>query len=200
MKRMSCSHVGTALIAGACLIIPVTANAQSTMARQHHAMNGMSSKAAGTLSSADRHFMMTAAEINHGEVQSGTMAEQRGAVPAVRDIGKRYVSDHTANQKKLATLAMKTGVALPPQMQVTPDDKMAAMRLQALHGAAFDSAWLHAEQKGHESAIQAYKTEMNDGSDSAVVSYAKKSLPVLEEHLDLATDAATHMHSKMSSR
>jgi hypothetical protein len=63
-----------------------------------------------------------------------------------------------------------------------------------LHGRAFETAFLQAEEHDHRKTIAMFKREISEGSNSRVVAYAKRSLPVLEEHLLLAKRDAARMH------
>lgn len=192
-------RLGAALLAAAFAAVPAVAGAQ--LNGQSHAMKPMKHAASGhmsggNVSASDRSFMMMAAEINHGEIAGGGLAQQRGTTDAVRDLGRRYVDNHSENQKKLSMLASRDGVRLPPESKVTPDDKQASMTLEKLHGRAFDMTWLSDEKKGHVSAIDEYKREVSSGSNAAVIAYAKQTLPTLDEHLDIATKDAAAMHAR----
>lgn len=143
------------------------------------------------VSATDRAFMAQASEGNLGEIAAGMLAEQRGRSTTVQMLGKRYVDNHQTNERNLRMLAARLGVDLP--MHPSPAGRMEMQQLQGLSGRAFDAAFLRDEMRDHMRTIAAFKQEANGGGSPAVVAYARQSLPVLEEHLDLATDDATHM-------
>ena len=155
----------------------------------------VSAQSMGMASAADRSFMMKASEANIGEIAAGKLAEQRGS-HSVQLLGKRFVDNHSTNQQQLVMLAQKLHVMLP--MHPSADDQMMAAKLKTLHGAAFDSAFLAGEQKGHMKNISAFKAEAASSSSPMIVAYVKSSIPVLEEHLDIATDDANRMHMHMA--
>jgi putative membrane protein len=146
----------------------------------------------GPLSPADRAFVMKASEGNIGEIAAGKLAENNAGSTTVRLLGKRYVDNHRTNEEQLSMLAARFGVTLP--RHPTPAARAQSQQLSMLHGRAFDAAFLQGEQQDHMKTIAMFKREVSDGTSPQVVAYAKKSLPVLEEHLMLATDDAARMH------
>jgi putative membrane protein len=151
-----------------------------------------------SVDSADAAFLMKASEANVGEIAAGRLAERKGSTNAVRLFGKRLADDHGANERKLAMLAQRLGVQLP--MHPTAEDRMQMQRLQALSGTDFDQAFLRAEERGHEKNIVAFKRETGNGASPAVVAYARKTLPTLDEHLLIATDDANRLRMAMNDR
>ena len=141
-----------------------------------------------SISSADRTFMMKASEANVGEIDAGKLAEKRAVTKSARLLGKRFVDNHTVNEQKLEILAQKVGLALP--MHPTANARAQAQALASRPGLAFDKAFVRDEEADHAKVIAAFQHEISGGSDPAVIAYAKASLPVLEEHLILATDDA----------
>ena len=83
-------------------------------------------------------------------------------------------------------LADSFGLNLP--MHATAADTMQMQKLAEVSGNAFDTAFLRDEERGHRKTIAAFQQEITRGSNPEVIAYAKASLPVLEEHLDVATD------------
>ncbi len=147
-------------------------------------------------SAADRAFLRHASETNEAEIAEGRLAERQGGSTAVRYLGKRYADNHSANERKLEMLAEHLDVTLP--MHPSAMQRMQMQQLAQLNGRAFDRAFLRDEQKGHEKAIHAFQTEITASSDPAIVAYAKATVPVLEEHLDLATEDFDRMHTAMN--
>jgi putative membrane protein len=138
------------------------------------------------LNAADRSFLMMASEANVGEIASGHLAERKASSTSVQLLGKRFVDTHSTNERKLGALSANLGVSLP--MHATATDKMLVQKLSQLSGTTFDVAFLRDEERGHKNTIEAFQQEVANGSNPEVIAYAKASLPVLEEHLDIATD------------
>jgi putative membrane protein len=145
-----------------------------------------------SLSPADRAFMMKASESNIGEIAAGKLAEDDAGSKDVRLLGKRYADNHRTNEERLSVLAAKCGMKLPNHP--TLEERIEWSRLNMLHGRRFETAFLQAELDDHRKSIAMFKREIREGSNPLVVAYAKKSLPVLDEHLLLARDDAARMH------
>ena len=148
--------------------------------------------AQSTASAADKAFLMKASQANIAEIAAGKLAQQKSSSNDVRMLGKRFADNHTSNQKQLTMVAKNLGVMLP--MSPAPADKMAMMKLQGMSGAAFDTAYVSMEEKDHMKNIAAFKQQAGMPNNMMVAAYVKASLPVLEEHLQIATDDATKMH------
>jgi predicted outer membrane protein len=148
--------------------------------------------AQSSVTAADRAFLMKASQANHGEVASGKLAQQKGVSADTRSLGKRFVDNHSDNQMKLGMVAKKLNVMLP--MHPAAEDVMVMAKLKSMSGSSFDSAFLAVEQKDHMKNIAAFKKEAAMSKNPMIVAYAKASIPVLEEHLNVATDDAAKMH------
>jgi len=139
----------------------------------------------GTLSSADRDFMMKAAMAGMNEVQLGQLAAKQGSSDAVRQFGQQMVTDHTAAHEKLVQLASTKGVTLPTALDPAAQEKLT--KLQALTGPAFDQQYLKdAGVSEHEKAVKLYQKQSTSGKDPDVSAYASSTLPTIQTHLSMA--------------
>src|SRR6266702_7974344 len=91
------------------------------------------------LSPADRAFVTKAAQGGLMEVAAGKLAEQRGLDPAVKAFGQKMVTDHTAANDKLKSLADSRQMPLPDSM--SPDESAALGKLESLVGIDFDKTY-----------------------------------------------------------
>ena len=145
------------------------------------------------LSSADRDFMMNAAQGGMAEVQMGQLAKDKGRTEAVKNYGDRLVTDHTKANDQLKSIASKDGVTLPAQ--VDAKQKATIDRLSKLHGAAFDREFAKIQVKDHENDISEFQKEANQGQDTEVKSFASSTVPTLQEHLQIARDLQSGKHT-----
>jgi putative membrane protein len=143
---------------------------------------------ANRLSPADTTFAQKAAAASMSEVQLGNLAQQRGQNPAVKAFGKRMVEDHTRLSQELSGIAGRSGITLPN----TPNakDQEEYNRLSQLSGAAFDNAYIRAMIADHRADLTEFRRQSDQGMDPELKAFATKSIPVLEEHLKLAENAA----------
>ena len=70
------------------------------------------------------------------------------------------------------------------------DKEHAAMmsKLSSLSGNEFDKAFIRAAVKDHEKAVKAFEKESTKADDADVRAFATKTLPTLQEHLQIARD------------
>jgi putative membrane protein len=73
-------------------------------------------------------------------VELGQLAQEKSSNASVKEFGGMMVSDHTAANEKLKTIAASKNVKLPTSPSV---EQMATKtKLQALTGDAFDKAYI----------------------------------------------------------
>src|SRR5688572_11473137 len=97
---------------------------------------------------ADRDFYAKATAGGMAEVETGALAQVKGHSAAVRDFGEMMVRDHTKANDTLKLIAGRKNIELPTE----PDAKHKAKKqeLEAVSGAAFDSAYMQAQIAEHE--------------------------------------------------
>ena len=138
----------------------------------------------GGLSMPERKFVVTAAQGNLMEVSAGKLAAQRASDPAVREFGQRMVTDHTAANEGLKSLADSKNVTLPDAVS---DDQHAALgKLEGLNGIDFDKAYAQLMVNDHVEDIGDFEKEVKSGKDPDLKAFAQETLPTLRHHLMLA--------------
>jgi putative membrane protein len=142
---------------------------------------------ANRLTPSDDTFATKAAEGGMAEVELGNLAQQRASSTAVKDFGKRMVTDHTKINDQLKSIAGKQGITLPTALDAK--DQATMNRLSKLNGAAFDRAYMADMVKDHKGDIAEFQREANNGTNPELKSFAGMTLPTLQEHLRLAEDA-----------
>ena len=142
--------------------------------------------AADQLSQQDRDFATKAASGGMAEVSLGRLAMQNADSDAVREFGLKMVEDHGKANEKLKNLAEKKMIALPKQ----PKGEHAATRdrLDGLKGSQFDRQYADAMVKDHQSTIELFQREADEGQDADLKRFAESTLPTLKQHLKLAQD------------
>jgi putative membrane protein len=145
------------------------------------------------MSSADTTFAMKAAQGGMAEVKLGQLAADKATNPDVKAFGQRMVTDHTKANDDLKSVAQQEGMTLPTDVNA----KQQAMydKLSQMSGAAFDKAYVNDMLKDHEEDVKDFQKEANSGKDDQLKSFASRTLPVLQSHLD----SIKQIHSKMGS-
>jgi len=144
---------------------------------------GFAQDRSSDLSWADKKFMMSAARGGITEVQLGELAARRGTRRSVREFGQKMVDDHSNANDRLKDIAANKGVSLPTE----PDWKgrEAIARLERLHGAAFDAAYVRHMRMDHQEDIDVFTRESENGRDRELRRFAARTLPLIKEHYRL---------------
>jgi putative membrane protein len=145
-------------------------------------------------STPDSSFYNKAAEGGIAEVGLGKLAQEKSSNTSVKEFGRMMVSDHTAANEKLKTIAASKAVKLPASPSM---GQMAAkMKLQALTGDAFDKSYIKGMIKDHEEDIKEFQKEATSGQDPDAKAYAAATLPTLQVHLKKIREIAANENVK----
>lgn len=163
------------------------------------------SSQAVALNNADRRFVMEAAMGGMAEVELGRLAAERGASDAVKQFGQRMVDDHSRANSELMQLISGKGIQLPTALDAKHQAKVA--RMARLSGAAFDRAYAKEMVKDHNKTVSLFQRQATGGADVDLKAFAQKTLPALQEHLQMAralpggnNKASTHGNMNQSSQ
>jgi putative membrane protein len=143
--------------------------------------------AGSALAGPDQSFLKKALQGDNSEAALGTMAEQHGASPAIRDFGRMLHDDHVAAKAKALPIAQQHGV--PNTDEMAPEAKAEAKKLEALSGPAFDREFARYMVSDHTKDIADFEKETQHG-DSATAALARETLPDLRKHLKTAQQLA----------
>ena len=123
---------------------------------------------------------------NTWDIQTGKLAAARGSTADVRQFGRMLAHDHTAVRQQGRDLAAKLHVTpTPPKDFAMAKDHEAAMaRLRSLHGAAFDTAFLHNEVTFHKAVLDAVTSTLLPATKNAEVrDLETKVAPAFQAHM-----------------
>lgn len=141
------------------------------------------------LSSSDRQFMTEAAYGGLAEVQLGQLILQRGGTNnAVKQFAQRMVQDHTQANNQLQQLATQKGVTLPTG--IGKENRKVKQKLSKLSGASLDRAYIKHMVEDHQKDVSSYQRQAQQGQDPDLKAFAAQTLPILQEHLQLASSIA----------
>jgi len=183
MKSLIVSTAVAALLAAAPALAQST-NSPNMNPGSTAKPGGAAATATASESSPDTRFIDHAARGNEAEIELGKLAEQKAQSPGVKSLAQRLVTDHSKANRELAQLAQKEGVPVPSGADKEQKDLRA--QLEKLNGAAFDRAFVDAEVKDHQKDITFYQNESNRLQDPQLRSFVQQTLPVLQEHLQMA--------------
>ena len=128
-------------------------------------------------------FVDTIAGSDMFEIQSGKLAETMGSTAAVKDFGKKLVTDHTKSSSELKAAAAKTTPVVALPMILPADLKAKITALKATKGADFDKLFAEQQTEGHQTALDALKAYAAGGDQESLKGFASKAVPVVQGHL-----------------
>lgn len=137
-----------------------------------------------TATNPDHQFATKAASGGMSEVKLGQLAQDKGSNPAVKEFGQRMVTDHSKANDELKGIASQDNLNLPTGPSKM--DEAEYTRLSKLSGKQFDDAYAKMMVSDHEKDIAEFRRESTTGQDPALKSFAGKTLPTLESHLQQA--------------
>ena len=128
-------------------------------------------------------FIKTAAIGGMMEVQSGQLASKNAASAKVKAFGEKMVADHGKANAALKVLAKKYQIIIPNEF---PADQQAHMDvMKGMKGADFDKHYMDMMVNDHVKTLELFKSA-EDLKSKELSEFAKKTLPVLQEHYDMA--------------
>ncbi|GAA3746246.1 hypothetical protein GCM10022225_32490 [Plantactinospora mayteni] len=133
-----------------------------------------------SLSAQDKQFLQSMHQVNLAEIATGNLAKQKGASQEIKDLGGRFVTDHTQLDQKVQSVASGASLTLPNK--VTSEQQAVINQLQNVTGADFDTQWVTSQLTAHTQAMQLVQAELTQGSDPSAKQVAQQAAPVLQAH------------------
>ena len=94
------------------------------------------------------------------------------------------VQEHTPVNTQLQQLAIQKGVTLPTS--TGEQNQQVKQRLSNLFGTKFDRKYMNHMVQDHEKDVYSFQREAQQGQDPDVKAFAAQTVPILQEHLQLA--------------
>ncbi|EEF59374.1 DUF4142 domain-containing protein [Pedosphaera parvula] len=139
----------------------------------------------GQFTAKDFKFVTDAAKGGMTEVELGQLAQQKASNQAVKDFGQKMVDDHKKANDELMQLVSQKGATLPTDVTST-GEKRVEDHLRNLSGADFDKAYMDHMVKDHKKDVKEFERMSKDAKDPELRAWAAKTLPTLEQHLQMA--------------
>ena len=133
-------------------------------------------------------FVNQAASGGMFEVQSSELALQQSKTAGIQEFASQMIKDHTPNNQELMATAQSAGLMVPTAISSPHAELM--QTLQGAEGGTFDTNYAQAQRTAHETAVTLYQSYAQGGDNPALVAYAQKSLPALQQHLEHAQELA----------
>jgi putative membrane protein len=136
----------------------------------------------------DNEFMMTAAHSDQNEIQQSKMALAKGVTGMAKDMANKMITDHTKSTADLKQIAAKKGVTLPTDMDA--EHKAMAPAMEKLSGKAFEQKYMTQMVADHQKTANTMAAHQQMTKDPAIQGFITKTLPVVESHLQMASNSA----------
>jgi putative membrane protein len=141
---------------------------------------GMSLRGAEQASEADHAFVAKVSQGGLYEVEAGKIAAMRGTSPAVKDFGVLESHDHEDVNRELKRIALGTGVAIVPQLNVEFSQRLA--KLKAVSTTEFDSYYVADMKQIHNKDEGLFAQEAAGGS-APYQQFAHQTALLVNAHL-----------------
>jgi putative membrane protein len=127
-------------------------------------------------------FAVKAADGGMMEVEAGRIAQKKGVSERVKNFGAMMIKDHMEANNNLKGIASSLNVALPDSLGKDAKDDIE--KLSKKSGKDFDKAYVDMMLDDHQKDVAEFRKAADNLSDSTIREFARKTLPVLETHLD----------------
>jgi len=141
--------------------------------------------------SQDSKIIFQMAGSNLMEVRLGTLAQQKGTNPAVKQFGQQMVTDHTNMENQLTALVSKNGTKFQPSIGKANEQEVA--RLEKLSGAEFDREYMSSMIQHHQQDIAYLQSEGQNARSAEARQLVSTGLPTLQQHLTMATQVGAQV-------
>ncbi|MDB5144427.1 MAG: hypothetical protein JWQ66_3140 [Mucilaginibacter sp.] len=135
-------------------------------------------------------FIDNAMDGGRTEIKLSTVAQRVSQNPRVLSFAKMMISDHTQAIEGLKKLQKKELV--DPDNAISASHEKMIDSISKLSGSEFDKVYMKQMVMDHEKAVDLFK-EGSQNRDNAVQSFAEKTLPTIQMHLDSAKAIAASL-------
>lgn len=181
--KISIKSIAAALVAVGILSVPV--GAKSAASQQSR------------VSTSDRKWLMAAADGELKEVSLGHIVAKRADNSAVRKFARRMIQDHTKAQSELQKLAKSKGVMLPTHLGTK--NRKALAHMARISPSRLSHDYIQNMVADHYKDVSDFSKEAKHGQDKDVRTWAAKTVPVLQMHLQMARTTARGVVSPRKS-
>lgn len=133
------------------------------------------------ISSEDKKFLLEAADARMMGWAEGNLAAEKGTTGKHRQYGKRLMRDHNRLMEEINALASSKKIVLPKEL--SEEKSEALSRLKSYSGEIFDRRFRRIIIKDHKRDIDEFRRAA-ESTDPEISNFAKRHLPLLEEHLE----------------
>ncbi|TSJ40716.1 DUF4142 domain-containing protein [Mucilaginibacter corticis] len=128
-------------------------------------------------------FIKQGLEAGQTEIKASKIAETNSKNPRVISFAKMMIADHSQAGDELEKIAINNRVRGEDSISTVHQQNISD--LTNLSGNKFDKAYMQMMVADHRDAVKLF-TEATKNQNEDILKFAKKTLPVLQTHLDSA--------------
>jgi putative membrane protein len=140
----------------------------------------------------DHLFAIAATEGNNAEVDLAQLALQHGHAAEVLSFANKMIYEHEALMKQFQPVISRLLPAGVPE-RLSTADTLASRHLASVPAVNFDQEYLTGQIAAHLMTLTAFQAEADNGVDPELKELARKWLPTIKSHLELAVDLTKHI-------
>lgn len=153
---------------------------------------------AGPLLADDPHaqaqnFATEASAAGMAEIDAAKLALKKSQSADVKTFAQHIIDDHTKANTELKAIAQKQKLELSDSPSVM---NQAKAKVLDVRDESFDAAYANNQVSAHEDAVKLFTDAANNSSDTEIKAFAQKTLPVLQQHLEMAQELVKAHPSK----
>jgi putative membrane protein len=133
--------------------------------------------------SAAQAFVTKATQAGLAEIQLGSLMQTRSSDPKVKAFAARMVKDHTRANAELAALAKRKKLEVPTDLDAEHATMVHAVGTKP--PSEINAEYAKQMRDSHDAAVTLFQDASAVG-DKDLAAFAKKTLPTLREHQQLA--------------
>lgn len=177
---------------------PTGSTADPSAASSPHQRAAMSGDSDAHKMGADRDgtdpakFVNKAAQGGLTEVALSKAAASKSQDPTIRQFANRMVQDHGKANDELSGIAKNKGLPVPDALDA--EHQAIVQKMSNKSGADFDRAYSKQMELDHAKTVALFEGATRS-SDSDLAAFAKKTLPTLQEHKQMADKLPGAPHS-----
>jgi putative membrane protein len=145
----------------------------------------------------DMKFVMDAYMGNMAEIEMGRMAMQRASDAEVKNFAQMMIDHHTRANTDLMAIAGRMGMSMTFPKELDPHHRAVMDGMMKFSGMQFDMGYIKGQVADHAMAVDMYMMHSKSSKNREVKDYAKRGLPAVESHYNMAKMIDMRMHMAM---
>jgi putative membrane protein len=140
-----------------------------------------------------QNFASQASAAGMAEIDAAKLALKKSQSADVKTFAQHIIDDHTKAGEELKAIARKQKLELSDSPDMVDQAKA---KMLDVRDESFDAAYANNQVGAHEDAVKLFTDAANNSSDTEIKAFAQKTLPVLQQHLEMAQELVKAHPSK----